>query len=216
MVVLDAFCGCGGNAVAFARRPEVSLVVCVDTDLSRLRMAAKNASIYNIEKEKLLFIHGNAIHILSLYSNGKLQTADDSLVETATTTDEEPTSLHGYTFNGQLPNRLDCIFLSPPWGGIEYEQVGKGHFNVKTHIAVKDAENETIHGDAILAMAAKAVKPVVCFMPRNLNGISMGRSALQAGYAGSVELEKNVLNDKFKTITVYLGFDSKEQSKLDS
>ena len=72
LVILDAFCGCGGNALAFARRPEVSLVVCVDTDLGRLQMAAKNASIYNIEEKKLLFIHDNAIQILSKYSHGTL------------------------------------------------------------------------------------------------------------------------------------------------
>lgn len=200
LIILDTFCGCGGNAIAFARRPEVSLVVCVDTDLSRLEMAAKNAAIYDIESKKLLFIHDNAIRVLSIYSNGKL-------MELPTTNDEkEPTNLCGYACNGQLPERLDCIFLSPPWGGTEYEQLGRGHFSVKTHVNLNDANNNSVNGEELLSMSQKAVGPCVYFLPRNLNGIAMGRSALQAGYTGSIELEKNVLNDKFKTISVYLGF----------
>lgn len=176
-------------------------VVCVDTDLNKLQMAAKNASIYNIEKEKLLFVHDNAIRILSMYSDGKL-IVDPS----ATAVHDGPTSLHGYACNGQLPERLHCTFLSPPWGGFEY-LAAKRPFNVKTDITLKDSEENEINGEELLTMAANAVKQCVYFLPRNLNGIAMGRSALQTGYAGSIELEKNMLNDKFKTLTCYLGFD---------
>lgn len=210
LVILDAFCGCGGNAIAFARRPEVSLVVCVDTDLGRLQMAANNASIYNIEKEKLLFIHDNAIQILSRYSNGTL------IATTKVDNDHhEESKLHDYTCNGTLPNQLDCIFLAPPWGGVEYEQIGKGHFSVKAHISVKDSDDNTVNGEELLSMTAKASQRCVYFLPRNLNGIAMGRSALQAGYTGSVELEMNVLNGKFKTIAVFLGFDSNNSTLKD-
>lgn len=212
LTILDAFCGCGGNAIAFARRPEVSLVVCVDTDLGRLQMAAKNASIYNIEKEKLLLIHDNAIQILSKYSNGALISAPTTKVDND---NHDATKLHGYACNGILPQQLDFIFLSPPWGGIEYEQIGKGHFCVKKHVSVKDSDDNTVNGEELLSMTAKACRKCVYFLPRNLNGIAMGRSALQAGYTGSVELEKNMLNGKFKTITVFLGFDSNESRLKD-
>lgn len=208
MVILDAFCGCGGNAIAFARRPEVTLVVCVDTDRNRLKMAAKNASIYNIGKDKLLFIHDNAIHVLSRYSTGTL--IAESSTATTIAVDEKRTKLDGYTCNGVLPDRLDCIFLSPPWGGTEYEQMGRNHFTVRNHIAVKDSELSILNGEELLTLAAKAAKHCVYFLPRNLNGISMGWSASNAGYIGSFELEKNVLNGKFKTITCYLGFDDEE------
>jgi trimethylguanosine synthase len=204
MIVLDAFCGCGGNAIAFARRPEVSLVVCVDTDLSKLEMAAKNASVYNIDSEKLLFVHDNAIRVLSMYSNGEKSSQQASSKSNA----EEPTMLNGYSCNGPLPKRLDCIFLSPPWGGTEYLKVGKRHFSVRTHISVQgvDDSSATIDGEELLTMAQRAVQQVVYFLPRNLNGVAMGQSALQAGYVGTLELEKNVVNGKFKTITAYLGF----------
>ena len=42
--VADLFCGCGGNAIAFARRG-IS-VKAVDTNAARLQMAQHNARIY--------------------------------------------------------------------------------------------------------------------------------------------------------------------------
>ena len=204
IVVLDAFCGCGGNAIAFASRPDVSLVICVDTDWNKLEMTAKNASIYNIESGKLLFVHDNAVHVLSLYSSGKKSAKQ----EPSKSNTEEPTTLHGYSCNGLLPERLDCVFLSPPWGGVDYANVGKRHFNLTTHISIQSGDTTaTIDGEELLIMSAKAVEQVVYFLPRNLNGIAMGRSALRAGYE-TLELEKNVLNGKFKTITAYIGFNN--------
>ena len=66
LIVLDAFCGCGGNGIAFARRPatEISLVICVDIDRSKLKKAAHNASIYGIERDKIVFIEGDSINIM--------------------------------------------------------------------------------------------------------------------------------------------------------
>ena len=215
MVVLDPFCGCGGNAIAFAKRPEISLVVCVDTDLSKLEMAANNASIYKIPMDKLLFVHDNATRVLSWYASGRLDRA-----QTANPNKEEDArKLEGYPCNGSLPERLDCIFLSPPWGGIDYGNVGKSHFNLESHIQLKghtnkdmdeEATDTNINGEELLTMSVKASKRVVYFLPRNLNGITMGRSALQAGCVGTMELEKNVLNGKFKTVTAYFGFDKQE------
>ena len=50
MVILDVFCGCGGNAIAFVKLPPsiISLIICVDIDRSKLHKAAHNASIYHI------------------------------------------------------------------------------------------------------------------------------------------------------------------------
>lgn len=48
VVVLDLFAGCGGNAVACARHPEVGLVVAVDISEARLAMAAANARVHGV------------------------------------------------------------------------------------------------------------------------------------------------------------------------
>ena len=84
VVVLDPFCGCGGNAIAFASRPQVRMVVCVDIDVEKLKKAHHNAAIYGVET-KLLLVHGNAFEVLSLYQGGKL-------VESNATTNDDTTS----------------------------------------------------------------------------------------------------------------------------
>jgi len=53
IVVLDAFCGCGGNTIAFAKKSEISLVIAVDMHREKLQLAAHNASIYQIPQIKL-------------------------------------------------------------------------------------------------------------------------------------------------------------------
>jgi trimethylguanosine synthase len=115
-VILDAFCGVGGNGIAFALHEDVSLVLCVDTDRNKLEMAANNASKYGVDPSKLLFVEGDAIEVLKMYSNGS---------NTSTTIeancDKNIESCHGYTIAGyqKLPPNIDCVFLSPPWGGVE-------------------------------------------------------------------------------------------------
>jgi SAM-dependent methyltransferase len=56
--VLDAGCGCGGNAIAFARQG--SYVIAVDRDAERLRMAAHNARVYRVA-DRIRFVHGDAL-----------------------------------------------------------------------------------------------------------------------------------------------------------
>lgn len=206
MVVMDAFCGCGGNAIAFARRPEVSLVIAIDCDRGKLEIAANNAAVYNVAPEKIVFIHGNAADALRQYKDGKLGIGKKASgvscdVEVAVEID------HGFKVGGMdlLPDCLDSIFLSPPWGGMDYEKSGKRNYHIETCIEVSDANGVPCNGEDILvASAAATAGPVVYFLPRNINGISFGRSALKANYR-AVEMELNVLMDKLKTVTAYLG-----------
>ena len=64
--IVDAFCGCGGNSIAFGKIPSdiVSKVVCIDKDRSKLLKAAHNASLYNIPRDKLIFVECNSIFVL--------------------------------------------------------------------------------------------------------------------------------------------------------
>ncbi|KAL3936215.1 MAG: hypothetical protein SGARI_002654, partial [Bacillariaceae sp.] len=72
MIVLDPFGGCGGNSIAFARREEVELVISVDLDMEKLKMAASNAAIYGIPTNKLIFVHDNGCRVMSCFKNGRL------------------------------------------------------------------------------------------------------------------------------------------------
>ena len=59
--VVDAGCGCGGNAIAFARRG--AQVIAVERDERRLRLARHNAQIYGVAG-RIRFIHGDAADYL--------------------------------------------------------------------------------------------------------------------------------------------------------
>lgn len=55
-VVLDAFCGIGGNSIAFAR--EGKKVICFETNAKRLEMARCNARLYGVES-RIKFVEGD-------------------------------------------------------------------------------------------------------------------------------------------------------------
>jgi hypothetical protein len=183
--------------------------------VSKLRKAATNASIYHIPKEKIVFIHDNACHILSSYKDGKLVVSND---------DDTPPAKNDYQ-NGYpigrstlLPKTINCIFLSPPWGGIDYGKVGKRNYTLScikidgggegSFSDNREKINSKVDGDEILRLTSSSLGregPIAIFLPRNINGVSLGRSVLKAGYDGPVVLEQNVVNGKLKTVTAYLG-----------
>ncbi|KAF3942259.1 hypothetical protein ABW19_dt0202834 [Dactylella cylindrospora] len=55
-VIIDAFCGVGGNAIQFALSPQCEKVIAIDCDEKMLACAKHNARIYGVE-EKIEFIH---------------------------------------------------------------------------------------------------------------------------------------------------------------
>ena len=206
VTVLDPFCGCGGNAIAFARKKEVDLVIGVDTDIEKLKKAASNAQIYGIPKEKLVFIHANAITVLSSYWNGKIVDSNDSSKQNSLV---PPVGNYELKIGGldMLPEAIDVVFLSPPWGGMDYEKVGKRNYDL-TCIKVEGENKAEVGGEGLLDFAGKALgcKPIAFFLPRNINGVALGKSACKAGYQeGPLILEQNMLNGKLKTVTAYFG-----------
>lgn len=205
-VVLDTFCGCGGNAIGFARLnpSEVEIVICVDIDRSKLKMAANNASIYGIDANRIIFIEANSIFILQqCYKDGKLIDFKES---NSPLKQVETEIVKGYKIGGLdlLPPHLDAVFLSPPWGGPNYMKTGKKGYLLQS-ISIQTPDGVTVDGVDLLSMAKDAckMKYVIYFLPRTINGIEVGKSAWKAGYR-VIEAEKNKLNGKLKTVTIYL------------
>jgi trimethylguanosine synthase len=210
--VVDAFGGVGGNTIAFCLNDRVDRVVHVDTDLSKIRMAAHNCQVYGIPPHKVMFLHANACHVLKSYKDGRLIQSEGE--ERAVKDKDEsasPATVHGYTVGSSLqllPSAIHAVFLSPPWGGPDVvDEVGQNGYGLET-IKV-EADDETIDGEAILGMAHDAVpsssKRVAFYLPRSANGKRFAMSAIDAGFRGSVEFEENILNCKLKTISAYLG-----------
>ncbi len=59
--IVDAGCGLGGNAIAFARVG--CSVVAIEADAARLALARHNAGIYQVN-DRIRFIHGDAVRLV--------------------------------------------------------------------------------------------------------------------------------------------------------
>lgn len=227
IVILDAFSGCGGNAIAFGKLSpfSVSKIVCCEMDLVKLRHAAHNAKIYGISPDKLQFIWCNSLYVMdACYRDGKL--VKDALPDSPSSSFRE--ECEGFMIGGldMLPSHVDSIFMDPPWGGVDYNQAGKNGYDLAKHIrlpydrdtaaagpmaAAEDPPpNATVvDGEQLLHIAARATssKFVVYDVPRNTNKQSLAKAALAAGYCGNFKLEEYYLNGRLKTTTAYLGWD---------
>lgn len=228
VVILDAFCGCGGNSIAFAKlgpHIPISLVVCVDLDRNKLRMAARNALIYGIPPQKIVFIQCDTLHVVAnCYQNGKLVIHKRDASQGPSTLFER---CDGYLIGGVelLPDVIDIIFMDPPWGGISYESVGEDGYDLVKDMKIQygggrygEAQVEEgkvldergyANGADLLRLAAAATSShiVIYDIPRNTNKISLGQAALAAGYRGNIRLDEHYLNNRLKTATAYLGCD---------
>jgi trimethylguanosine synthase len=152
MIVLDAFCGCGGNSIAFAKQDGVDLVVCVDIDRTKLQRAANNASIYEIPTQKLVFIECNVLFLLEhCYKNGSfildqpIETQEKAMaMMSAMPPPVETETCHGYSIGGidMLPREVDAVFMDPPWGGVDYEIFGKNGYCLERNMRIPRPANQ--------------------------------------------------------------------------
>ncbi len=61
-IIIDAFCGSGGNTIQFALIPGVVRVIAIDIDSSKVEMAKHNAQIYGV-CDRIQFIIGDYIEL---------------------------------------------------------------------------------------------------------------------------------------------------------
>mmetsp|Transcript_48985 Transcript_48985/g.59087 ORF Transcript_48985/g.59087 Transcript_48985/m.59087 type:complete len:745 (+) Transcript_48985:71-2305(+) len=226
IVILDAFCGCGGNGIAFGKLSPfvVSKVVCVDMDRSKLRKAAHNAALYGIPSDKIVFIEFNSLVIMDqCYREGYNvlnNTIGSFIYGTVETEICEGFSIGGLNL---LPPQIDAVFIDPPWGGVDYGSMGKNGYDLAKHMKINyfktdnsmmknplsNANELSVDGVGLLKMAAAATKSklVVYDIPKNTNKSSLGLAAISAGYEGNMKLEEHYLNGRLKTVTAYMGRD---------
>ena len=86
LLFVDAFSGCGGNAIQQALHDPAGLVVAIDIDPDKVAMARHNARVYGVES-RIQFIVGDFVALAPRL-------------------------------------RAHVCFLSPPWGGPEYDGAG--------------------------------------------------------------------------------------------
>lgn len=111
-VVLDCFCGVGGNAIAIAAKLNCQVVVAVDCDPKKINMLRKNSSIYEVAR-KIECVCDDAYNLLSRLKD--CEKVVPNLVSN--------------------PYLTDLVILAPPWGGIEYTSSA---FDLQTMITSGD------------------------------------------------------------------------------
>lgn len=92
-VIIDPFCGVGGNTIALALSGRWKRVYAIEKDPATLACARHNAEIYGVG-DKITWFEGDCFDILGLKQGKEADTPLATLVQ-----------------------RHGVIFASPPWGG---------------------------------------------------------------------------------------------------
>ncbi|KAL1664610.1 RNA cap guanine-N2 methyltransferase-domain-containing protein [Schizophyllum commune] len=225
--ILDAFCGVGGNAIAFAQTCQ--RVIALDTDLTRLALARHNAQIYGVA-DRIEFILTDYVAFAEAYIS-RMKSSKSARM-------------------------IDVVFLSPPWGGPSYLQGSsrpaspvKGsnvpgmcsvHFGDKRTdmlCAVLPADAEEISptehptyslasirplpGDELFHLTRRISRNVAYYLPRNTDleeigalikvadgGVpktTKGKGKATAEQGEKIEIEEEWMGNKLKALTCYFG-----------
>ncbi|KAH9479170.1 Trimethylguanosine synthase [Psilocybe cubensis] len=214
--ILDAFCGVGGNAIAFAKTCQ--RVVALDTSPTRLALARHNAQIYGVA-DRIEFVLTDYI----------------SFVRSQMTL---PSHSNPESDDHQERRKFDVVFLSPPWGGPSYLSGSTDDVSAldndkdiassqaPEHPSYSLSSIRPIHGTELFDLTRKITKNVAYYLPRNtrLEEISellsqerkrsSGQSLKQKNNPAvqsappveeKVEVEEEWMGNKLKALTCYFG-----------
>ncbi|EGG13083.1 uncharacterized protein MELLADRAFT_32431, partial [Melampsora larici-populina 98AG31] len=171
LVIVDAFCGAGGNAIQFASTSD--RVIAIDIDPNKIALAEHNATVYGVE-DKIEFICADFIEWIQNQEKGS----------------------------------VDVIFLSPPWGGVDYLSFNSPN---KSHNQSKPSEPtgfypltelQPIPGKELFSITSKVTPNIAFYLPRNLD---VDQVADLVDQDVKIEVEEAWMTSKCKAVTVYFG-----------
>ncbi|KAI5616919.1 trimethylguanosine synthase, partial [Silurus asotus] len=176
LVIVDAFCGVGGNAIQFALAGNA--VIAIDIDPVRLALAQHNAAVYGVS-ERIDFIQADFLQVAPRlradvvflsppWGGPEYLSADVFNIKTMMSPDGYPSPENLVTAGTCILTKFLNLFFT-------FE---------------------------IFRLAKMISENIVYFLPRNAD---MEQIASLAGPGGKVEVEQNFLNGKLKTVTAYFG-----------
>ncbi|XP_038157554.1 trimethylguanosine synthase isoform X2 [Cyprinodon tularosa] len=174
-LVIDAFCGVGGNAIQFALTGK--RVLAVDIDADRLDMARHNAAVYDVA-ERIDFLQGDFLELAPTLRGDVVFLSPPW---------GGPDYLNADVF--------DLRTMMEPDG---YPSMLESLLLLTTGL-VSSLTSRTFQ---IFSRAKRISENIVYFLPRNAD---VNQVAALAGPGGKVEVEQNFLNNKLKTVTAYFG-----------
>ncbi|XP_037791676.1 trimethylguanosine synthase-like [Penaeus monodon] len=89
--------------------------------------------------------------------------------------------------------KADVVYLSPPWGGMQYMQ--EKVYNVK-------ALGGLINCEMLISTAQKITKDIAIFLPKNSD---LYQIIELAGFGNGVDIEYCLMGPKVKALTAYFG-----------
>ncbi|WVR08109.1 hypothetical protein IAU60_005155 [Kwoniella sp. DSM 27419] len=177
-LAIDAFCGVGGNTIEFAKTCE--RVIAMDNDISRLKLARHNALQLGVA-DRIEFILGDFTEFARAYA-ARTRVGDK--------------------------DAIDVVFLSPPWGGIDYLE-GADLFPLSAILPIP--------GDDLFKLTSTLTPNIAYYLPRNTDLAQLSALAPRLAVTGVaqaegrgrtrewVEVEEEWVGDKMKAITAYFG-----------
>jgi len=185
-VIVDAFCGVGGNAIQFAMTCEK--VIAIDNSPVRLACAKANAKIYGVE-DRITFIQADYI------AWAKARSADDKqepievvfmsppwggieYQEEASQSDDDPNLT---TLAAPKATSLDT---AGPYASYSLSRLAP------------------LHGRELFNISRKLTKNIAYFLPRNQD---VAEAAALVDSGEPVECEEEWMGSKLKALTFYYG-----------
>ena len=112
------------------------------------------------------------------------------------------------------------VFLSPPWGGIEYKELGTPIKSTSTEpaepISYPLSALAPIHGAKLFGLARAITHNVAYYLPKNMDLLEISTLPIQYPMTGKegeelggrpekIEVEEEWMGNKLKAITCYFG-----------
>ncbi|KAL1940731.1 hypothetical protein VTO73DRAFT_7772 [Trametes versicolor] len=192
-VVLDAFCGVGGNAIAFARTCE--RVIAMDVSPVRLALARHNAALYGVQ-DRIEFILGDFLSFARTLQNGSQRRKIDVVFLSPPW--GGPSYIAGSPLKSQAAASTPILPSSEDAEGV--------------HAEFSLSSVGPIHGRDLFHVARGISKNIAYFLPRNTNLDEISQLVAEnSGDTGSafpvekVEVEEEWMGTKLKALTCYFG-----------
>ncbi|CAK5273807.1 unnamed protein product [Mycena citricolor] len=182
--ILDAFCGVGGNAIAFAKTCE--RVIAMDVSPTRLALARHNAQIYGVA-DRIEFILGDYVS----FAEAHLSTSAKSPRKIDVIFLSPPWGGPGYLQGDTRP-------ASP----VKATSVGEEN----VHPSYSLAFIQPIDGTELFNLSRKITRNIAYYLPRNTSvqeiaGLITEKTEPQE----MVEIEEAWMSNKLKALTCYFG-----------
>lgn len=208
-VILDAFCGLGGNAIAFARTCE--RVIAMDIDLTRLRLARHNALQQGVA-DRIEFVHGDYIEWARKYKEGR-EEIDVVFLSPPWGEFEFSELVERFAlWYGRSPDRV----LSPARRFVRADTTGGPSYNTTEVFPLSAVE--PIPGDELFRLSARLSPNIAYYLPRQVDIGEVAALAEPLDVPKNdavdnkrprdrewVEVEEEWVGDKCKAITAYYG-----------